>query len=197
MKKVELIRSRLNPLVDYHRRPTGEVPGVADDVDTDQIIPARFLKTTGRAGLGQQLFADWRGKSFDPTNDARILLAGNNFGCGSSREHAVWALTDFGFEAVIARSFADIFRANALKNGLVPVAVDEHLHRFLVEARANNADLELSVDVGRAVLVLPDGEEVAFPLDPFARQCLTQGIDELEYLRRHETAIAVWEARHA
>jgi 3-isopropylmalate/(R)-2-methylmalate dehydratase small subunit len=179
MKKVELIRSRVNPLV-------------VDDVDTDQIIPARFLKTIGRAGLGANLFADWRGGRFDASNEARILLAGNNFGCGSSREHAVWALTDFGFEAVIARSFADIFRSNALKNGLVPVAVDGDVHRFLVD----NPGVEVSVDVARAMLVLPDGEEVTFPLDPFARQCLTQGIDELEYLRRHETAIAVWEARN-
>ncbi len=179
MKKVETIRSRVNPLV-------------VDDVDTDQIIPARFLKTTGRAGLGAQLFADWRGGRFDAANDARILLAGVNFGCGSSREHAVWALTDFGFAAVIARSFADIFRANALKNGLVPVAVEADVHKYLVE----HPGVEVTVDVAGAKLVLPDGEEVSFPLDPFARQCLTQGIDELEYLRRHETAIAVWEARH-
>jgi 3-isopropylmalate/(R)-2-methylmalate dehydratase small subunit len=179
MKRVELIRSRCNPLL-------------VDDVDTDQIIPARFLKTIGRAGLGAQLFADWRGARFDAANEGRILLAGNNFGCGSSREHAVWALADFGFEAVIARSFADIFRANALKNGLVPVAVDEDVHRFLVA----HPQIEVTVDVARATLVLADGEEVTFPLDPFSRQCLVDGIDELEYLRRHETAIAVWEARH-
>ncbi len=179
MKKVELIRSRVNPLV-------------VDDVDTDQIIPARFLKTIGRAGLGAQLFADWRGGRVDAANDARILLAGNNFGCGSSREHAVWALTDFGFEAVIARSFADIFRANALKNGLGPVAVEADVHRYLVE----HPGVEVRVDVARGKLVLPDGEEVSFPLDPFARRCLVEGIDELEYLRRHETAISVWEARH-
>ena len=179
MKKIELVRSRCNPLL-------------VDDVDTDQIIPARFLKTTGRAGLGAQLFADWRGARFDAANDARILLAGNNFGCGSSREHAVWALVDFGFEAVIARSFADIFRANALKNGLVPVAVEEDVHRFLVA----NPGAAVTIDVARAALVLPDDEEVTFPLDPFARQCLTHGVDELDYLRRHETAIAVWEARH-
>jgi 3-isopropylmalate/(R)-2-methylmalate dehydratase small subunit len=179
MKKVELIRSRCNHLL-------------VDDVDTDQIIPARFLKTIGRAGLGAQLFADWRGARFDAAGDGRILLAGNNFGCGSSREHAVWALADFGFEAVIARSFADIFRANALKNGVVPVAVDESVHRSLVD----DPTAQVTIDVARAVLLLPDGEQVAFPLDPFARQCLTHGIDELEYLRRHETAIAVWEARH-
>jgi 3-isopropylmalate/(R)-2-methylmalate dehydratase small subunit len=179
VKKVELIRSRCNHLL-------------VDDVDTDQIIPARFLKTIGRAGLGAQLFADWRGAGFDAAGEGRILLAGNNFGCGSSREHAVWALTDFGFEAVIARSFADIFRANALKNGLVPVAVDGDVHRFLVE----HPEVEVIVDVGRAALIMPDGEAVTFPLDPFARRCLTEGIDELEYLRRHETSIAVWEARH-
>ena len=179
MKKVELIRSRCNHLV-------------VDDVDTDQIIPARFLKTIGRAGLGAQLFADWRGSRFDAAGDGRILLAGGNFGCGSSREHAVWALADFGFEAVVARSFADIFRANALKNGLVPVAVPDDAHRFLVA----HADAEILVDVARAQLLMPDGESVPFPLDEFARKCLTQGIDELEYLRQHETAIAVWEARH-
>jgi 3-isopropylmalate/(R)-2-methylmalate dehydratase small subunit len=179
MKKVELIRSRCNHLL-------------VDDVDTDQIIPARFLKTIGRAGLGANLFADWRATRFDAAGDGRILLAGSNFGCGSSREHAVWALTDFGFEAVIARSFADIFRANALKNGLVPVAVPSDVHRYLVE----HAHVEVQVDVARTALVMPDGEEVPFPLDPFARQCLTEGIDELEYLRRHETDIAVWEARH-
>ena len=179
MKKVELIRSRCNHLL-------------VDDVDTDQIIPARFLKTIGRAGLGAQLFADWRSTQFDAAGDGRILLAGNNFGCGSSREHAVWALADFGFEAVIARSFADIFRANALKNGLVPVAVDDDVHRFLVA----HPQIEVTVDVGRTALILADGEEVSFPLDAFARTCLVDGIDELEYLRRHETAIAVWEARH-
>ncbi len=194
MKKVELIRARCNHLL-------------VDDVDTDQIIPARFLKTIGRAGLGAQLFADWRGSRFDAAGEGRILLAGGNFGCGSSREHAVWALADFGFQAVIARSFADIFRANALKNGLVPVAVPGDVHRFLIE----HAHAEVVVDVARAIVVMPSGLgpsgaaggaersdmiEVPFPLDEFARKCLTQGIDELEYLRQHETAIAVWEARH-
>ena len=183
MKKVEIIRSRLNPLL-------------VDDVDTDQIIPARFLKTIGRAGLGAQLFADWRGSRFDASSDARILLAGNNFGCGSSREHAVWALCDFGFQAVIAPSFADIFKANALKNGLVPVEVQGSLHKYLVDARAANADVALHIDVRKTVLVLPDGEEVPFPLDPFARRCLTEGIDELEFLRQHEAQIAEFEARH-
>ena len=171
------------------------VPLLVDDVDTDQIIPARFLKTTQKVGLGAQLFADWRGKQFQPIEGARILLAGENFGCGSSREHAVWALTDAGFQAVVARSFADIFRNNALKNGLVPVAVDDEVHAYLKKACAADAALELAIDVGRAELRLPDGEVVAFPLDPFARRCLTEGIDELDYLIRHEAEIASFEAR--
>ena len=170
------------------------MPG--DQIDTDRIIPARFLSRIERAGYGELLFSDVRGPEFaldqPEAQGATIMVVGCNFGCGSSREHAVWALADFGFEAVIARSFADIFRANALKNGVVPVAVAEDVHRFLVDHR----DVEVTVDVGRALLLLPDGESIVFPLDPFARQCLTQGIDELDYLRRHETAIAVWEARH-
>jgi 3-isopropylmalate/(R)-2-methylmalate dehydratase small subunit len=184
MKKVEIIRSRVNPLP-------------VDDVDTDQIIPARFLKTTGRVGLGASLFADWRGSRFDASSDARILLAGNNFGCGSSREHAVWALTDFGFQAVIAPSFADIFKANALKNGLVPVAVEGAVYNYLSSARAADADVSVRIDVRKTVIVLPDNEEVPFPLDPFARRCLVDGIDELEYLRQHDAQIGEWEARHA
>jgi 3-isopropylmalate/(R)-2-methylmalate dehydratase small subunit len=181
-KGVEKIVSRVLPLL-------------ADDVDTDQIIPARYLKTTEKKGLGQVLFNDWRGTRFIPDDDAHILLAGHNFGCGSSREHAVWALTDAGFQAVVARSFADIFRANAMKNGLVPVTVDEHLHKFLREARATNAGLRVTIDVRAATLILPDGETVQFPIDPFAQKCLVEGIDELDYLRRNETAIAAYEAR--
>jgi 3-isopropylmalate/(R)-2-methylmalate dehydratase small subunit len=171
------------------------VPLLIDDVDTDQIIPARFLKTTQKAGLGQQLFNDWRGKQYQPVAGAGILLAGVNFGCGSSREHAVWALTDAGIQAVVARSFADIFRNNALKNGLVPVAVDEKVHAYLVQARADDEALQLSIDVAAAQLTLPDGEVVSFPLDPFARRCLVEGIDELDYLVRHEADIAAFEAR--
>jgi 3-isopropylmalate/(R)-2-methylmalate dehydratase small subunit len=182
MNPVEKISSRVIPL-----------PG--DDVDTDQIIPARFLKTTEKKGLGQNLFADWRGSRFVPEEGARILLAGHNFGCGSSREHAVWALVDAGFGAVVARSFADIFRANALKNGLVPVVVDEHLHQFLRETRAAHVDMTLTVDVRAATLILPDGETVGFALDPFAQKCLVEGIDELDYLIRQEPAVAAFEAR--
>ena len=173
------------------------VPLLIDDVDTDQIIPARFLKTTQKAGLGAQLFNDWRGKQFKPVEGARILLAGQNFGCGSSREHAVWALTDAGIAAVVARSFADIFRNNALKNGLVPVVVDEKVHAYLASARADDDGLQLTIDVATAQLTLPDGEVVSFPLEPFARRCLVEGIDELDYLVRHEADIAAFEARRA
>jgi 3-isopropylmalate/(R)-2-methylmalate dehydratase small subunit len=173
------------------------LPLLADDVDTDQIIPARYLKTTQKKGLGQVLFNDWRGSRFIPDDDAHILLAGHNFGCGSSREHAVWALTDAGIQAVVARSFADIFRANAMKNGLVPVVVDEHLHKYLRETRAANADLRIAIDVRTATLILPDGETVSFAIDPFAQKCLVEGIDELDYLTRNEAAIAAYEARGA
>jgi 3-isopropylmalate/(R)-2-methylmalate dehydratase small subunit len=128
---------------------------------------------------------------------ATVLLARKNFGCGSSREHAPWALQQYGFKAVIAPSFADIFKANALKNGLVPVAVDGSLHKYLSEARAADADVSVRIDVRKAVVVLPDNEEVPFPLDPFAQRCLVEGIDELEYLRRHDAQIGEWEARHA
>jgi 3-isopropylmalate/(R)-2-methylmalate dehydratase small subunit len=182
MNPVEKITSRVLPLL-------------ADDVDTDQIIPARYLKTTEKKGLGQHLFADWRGSRYLPDESARILLAGHNFGCGSSREHAVWALVDAGIGAVIARSFADIFRNNALKNGLVPVVVDEHLHQFLREARAVNHGLMLTVDVRASGLILPDGETVPFGLDPFAQKCLVEGIDELDYLLRHAGQVLAYESR--
>ncbi len=172
------------------------VPLVVDDIDTDQIIPARYLKTTEKKGLGAHLFADWRAR-FHPDAAAHILLAGHNFGCGSSREHAVWALTDGGFRAVVAPSFADIFRANALKNGLVPVTVEDSLHAFLRDAVAAKPELTLAVDVRHAELTLPDGERVPFPLDPFARRCLVEGIDELAYIQKHEDLIAAFEARHA
>jgi 3-isopropylmalate/(R)-2-methylmalate dehydratase small subunit len=183
MNAVEKITSRVVPLI-------------VDDVDTDQIIPARFLKTTEKAGLGQHLFADWRAR-FSPNAEAHILLAGANFGCGSSREHAVWALVDGGFAAVVAPSFADIFRGNALKNGLVPVVVEPRLHAFLRDALTANPEMVLSIDVQKAELTLPDGERVSFPLEPFARRCLTEGIDELAYIQKHEAAIAAYEARDA
>jgi 3-isopropylmalate/(R)-2-methylmalate dehydratase small subunit len=171
------------------------------NVDTDRIIPARFLTTTVRGGLGQHLFADWR---FGAAGEARpefplhrpeargatVLVAGENFGCGSSREHAVWALLDFGFRAVISTSFADIFRQNALKNGLLPVTVDEATHRRLL----GEPGQEVVADVGAGELRLPDGASSDFPLDPFARHCLLHGLDELGYLLAQEEAIAAHEA---
>ena len=164
----------------------------ARDVDTDQIIPARYLTTTTRVGLGEALFHDLR---YDddgnevadfPLNESQaagcgVLVAGQNFGCGSSREHAPWALLDYGFQAVIATEIADIFRSNALKNGLVPVIVDEATHAWLVD----HPGAEVVIDLESASLALPDGTSVGFPIDAFARYCLLEGIDELGYLRKH------------
>jgi 3-isopropylmalate/(R)-2-methylmalate dehydratase small subunit len=173
-----------------------------DDVDTDQIIPARFLKGTTRAGLGRSLFADRRYAADGsprpefPLNrpeaaGATVLVAGRNFGCGSSREHAVWALTDHGFRAVIAPSFADIFRGNALKNGLLPVAVPAEVHARLSAAPGAS----VTVDLQAQEVALPDGARVRFPVDPFARHCLLEGIDELAFLLGQEGAIAAYESR--
>ena len=172
----------------------------SDNIDTDQIIPARFLVTTSSEGLGARLFADWR---YDgegrPRPDfvlnrpeaegARVLLAGRNFGCGSSREHAVWALRDQGFAAVISSSFADIFRGNALKNGLVPVQLDAGTHARLLASPPP----EVLIDVEKAVLTLADGTQIPFPLEPFARYCLLNGVDELEFLLSRERDIAAHE----
>jgi 3-isopropylmalate/(R)-2-methylmalate dehydratase small subunit len=169
------------------------------DVDTDQIIPARYLKVTQRAGLGDALFADWRydkdGKprADFPLNDARnegaqVLVSGANFGCGSSREHAPWALRDYGFRAVVSSSIADIFRSNALKNGLVPVVVEPAVHERLLATPG----LEVTIDV-EACTLSAEGIRAAFPLDPFARHCLLNGVDELGYLLAQSEAIARYE----
>jgi 3-isopropylmalate/(R)-2-methylmalate dehydratase small subunit len=179
-----------------------------NDIDTDQIIPARFLKTTDKAGLGVSLFSDWRydaegrprpdfALNAPRAKGAAVLVAGDNFGCGSSREHAPWALTGFGFRAVVATSFADIFRNNALKNGLLPVAVDAAAHRSLVEQLARAPDAELSIDLAAQSLAMPDGTRVTFPIDGFSRTCLLEGVDELGYIRRFEERIAAHERRLA
>ena len=175
-----------------------------NDIDTDQIIPARFLKVTSKAGLGEHLFADWRyGKDGLPKADfvlnrpesagASVLVAGDNFGCGSSREHAPWALGDYGFKAVVSTSIADIFRNNALKNGLVPVIVDRTTHERLLRAPG----LDVSIDVERLTLSLPDGTSAAFPLDPFARYCLLNGVDQLAFLLSQDDIIRAYESRIA
>ena len=179
------------------------VPLPIDNVDTDQIIPARFLKTISKEGLGDQLFCDWRYDAEGrPNSDfilnqprargAEILLAGDNFGCGSSREHAPWALAQFGFRAVVSTSFADIFRQNALKNSLLPVAVSREIH---AELFALPPGATVTVDLAAQTLTLPDGRAIEFPVDAFARHCLLNGVDELGYILQQETAIASYEAR--
>jgi 3-isopropylmalate/(R)-2-methylmalate dehydratase small subunit len=187
---------------------TGRVVAMpAENIDTDQIIPARFLKTTSKAGLGDNLFADWRyNADGTPRPDfplnrpdakgAQILLAGDNFGCGSSREHAPWALSGFGFRAVISTSFADIFRNNALKNGLLPVIVDAETHRQLVSLVEEEPDLQISIDLESQTLRLPDGRKVTFPLDGFSKVCLLEGVDQLGYLLKHEARVAAFEQAH-
>ncbi len=170
------------------------------DIDTDQIVPARFLTVTNKEGLGKAAFSDWR---FDyngnplpdfPLNqpgaaDCQVLVAGNNFGCGSSREHAPWSLVDFGFQAVISTKFADIFRNNALKNGLIPIIVDTEVHAGLLD----NPGAEVEIDVATATLSLPDGRSVEFPLESFAQYCLLEGIDQLGFLRSKEADISAFE----
>jgi 3-isopropylmalate/(R)-2-methylmalate dehydratase small subunit len=179
------------------------VPLPIDNVDTDQIIPARYLKTISKEGLGSQLFYDWRYDAEGrPKPDfvlnqpraagAEILLAGDNFGCGSSREHAPWALTQFGFRAVISTSFADIFRQNSLKNSLLPVVVPAEVHAALFKL-AEGATV--AIDLAAQTLTLPGGRAVEFPIDPFAKHCLLHGIDELGYIRQQEAAIAAYEAK--
>ena len=182
-------------------------PLPVNDVDTDQIIPARFLKATGKNGMGDNLFADWRyNADGSPKPDfvlndpkcrgAQILLAGNNFGCGSSREHAPWALTGYGFHAVISTSFADIFRNNALKNGLLPVIVDADTHRDLFDLVEESPQAEVAVDLASQTVTLPGGKKVTFPIDGFSKTCLLKGTDELEYLMGFEEKIQAYEASH-
>jgi len=173
-----------------------------DDIDTDQIIPARFLTTTTKEGLGKNLFTDWRyRKDGSPNPDfvlnrpeaegAQILVAGRNFGCGSSREHAPWALLDFGLRVVISTEIADIFFNNALKNGFLPVVVDEETHAWLLD----NPGAELTIDLESSTVTLPDGKTTAFTVESFARYCLLNGLDQLAFLTQHAKDIADYEAR--
>ncbi|MEO6775638.1 MAG: 3-isopropylmalate dehydratase small subunit [Kofleriaceae bacterium] len=170
------------------------------DVDTDQIIPARYLKGTDKAGLADALFADWRARPDCPIGTpssagAQILVAGDNFGCGSSREHAAWALLAGGFRAVVAPSFADIFRGNALKNGLVPVVVPAAVHAQLAAAIAAAAELEITIDLVAQELRAPGIPTTAFTVDDFARRCLLDGVDELGLLMTHLPDIEAYERR--
>jgi 3-isopropylmalate/(R)-2-methylmalate dehydratase small subunit len=186
---------------------TGRIaPLPIDNIDTDQIIPARFLKTISKAGLGDQLFYDWRYEA-DGTPDpkfllnkpegkaARVLLAGDNFGCGSSREHAPWALTQYGFRAVISTSFADIFKGNALKNSLLPIVVPREAHQALFQAVSKDPAAAVTVDLADQKLILPDGSAVEFPIDEFSKHCMLEGVDELGYIQQQESSIAAYEAQ--
>jgi 3-isopropylmalate/(R)-2-methylmalate dehydratase small subunit len=193
MKKFTTLESRVVPLP-------------VDNVDTDQIIPARFLKTISKEGLDRNLFYDWRydaeGKP-DPdfilnqskAKGAGVLLAGDNFGCGSSREHAPWALTQFGFRAIVSTSFADIFRQNALKNSLLPIVVSRDVHGKLFEEVGKNPEYRVKIDLVSQTLTLADGTRVEFPVDAFAKHCLLEGVDELGYVLKQEDAIRVFEAK--
>jgi 3-isopropylmalate/(R)-2-methylmalate dehydratase small subunit len=192
MEKFTIFTSRLLPLP-------------IDNIDTDQIIPARFLKTTSKVGLGEQLFSDWRYDSNGkPKPDfilntpeaagVQVLLAGDNFGCGSSREHAPWALTQYGFRAVISTSFADIFRGNALKNSLLPIVVPREAHEKLFDRVARDPSVTITIDLAQQRLTLPDGSAITFPVDEFSKNCLLEGVDELGYIVQQEPAIAAYEA---
>ena len=190
MEPIKVIRSR-----------TVVMPST--NIDTDQIIPGRFLTTTTKLGLGKELFADWRYRPDGTPNPdfilnkpeakgCQILVAGRNVGCGSSREHAPWALLDFGFKAVVSTEIADIFRNNSLKNGLLPVIVDDATHAWLLA----NPGAEVTIDLEKSTLALPDGRSVTFPIDGFARYCLLNGVDELGFLLSKQAEIAAYEARH-
>ena len=198
--------------VHHHAEPFGSLTSTAlvlphDDIDTDQIIPARFLTTTERAGLGAHLFADWRydragqpraefALNTEGARAARILVAGRNFGCGSSREHAPWALLDFGFRVVVAPSFGDIFRENALKNGLLPVALAEGEHEAVVRTLGRDSATKLHVDLDTQAIELPGTGWFRFPIDTFAKHCLALGVDQLGYLIDASEEIAAYERTH-
>lgn len=178
-----------------------------NDIDTDQIVPARFLKVTDKNGLGDACFSDWRYES-DGTpkpdfilnnpdyKNASVLIGGHNFGCGSSREHAPWALMGAGFKAIVSTYFADIFQNNSLKNGLIPIVVDEETHKQLISLAEEDPTTEVSIDLENQTLVLPDGRGVAFPIDGFAKYCLLNGVDQLGYLQGLEDDTVTYEEAH-
>ena len=193
----------MNPFI---RLKSRVLPFPANNIDTDQIIPARYLKVTDRAGLGNGLFADWRYLpdgtprpdfilNAPESSQAKILLAGDNFGCGSSREHAPWALAGYGIKAIISTSFADIFRNNALKNGLLPVILDgAACHRLFAEV-GEDPRIELDIDLESQMVRLPTGEAFHFPMDQFSKTCLLEGVDELGYLLSFEDLISAYETK--
>jgi 3-isopropylmalate/(R)-2-methylmalate dehydratase small subunit len=182
-------------------------PLPANDVDTDQIIPARFLKTTDKVGLGKQCFFDWRYDADGKDNPnfvlnkpeyqgASILVAGNNFGCGSSREHAPWALVGMGWQAVVSTEFADIFLSNALKNGLLPIVVDEETQQQLLSLAQEDPSTQVSIDLETQSLILPDGRKVEFPIDSFSKHCLLNGVDQMGFLLGLDSDIAAYETNN-
>ena len=184
------------------------VPIPSENVDTDQIVPARYLKVTDKAGLAEALFRDWRFNEDDSLREPRfvldrpemagrqILLVGDNFGAGSSREHAPWALSAWGIRTILSTSFADIFRNNSLKNGVLPIVVDPATHARLFEMLTTDPDAKLTVDLAEQGILLPDGSTIDFEIDPFAKQMILAGTDELGYLLAKEPEISAWEARH-
>jgi 3-isopropylmalate/(R)-2-methylmalate dehydratase small subunit len=184
------------------------VPLGAENVDTDQVVPARYLKVTDKAGLADALFRDWRFNEDGTLREPRfvldqpgmagraILLVGDNFGAGSSREHAPWALAAWGIRTIVSTSFADIFRNNALKNGVLPVAVDAATHARLFELVATDPDAQLTVDLSEEGILLPDGTTIDFTIDPFAKRMLLAGTDEIGYVVAKLPAIRAWEATH-
>jgi len=193
----------MKPFTNFESRMA---PLPINNVDTDQIIPARFLKTTSKVGLDKQLFNDWRYDAYGnpipdfvinrpETQGAQVLLAGDNFGCGSSREHAPWALTQFGFRAVISTSFADIFKQNSLKNSLLPIVVPADVHAELFAAVAKDAAATVKIDLPNQTLTTPSGRTVEFPVDSFSKHCLVEGVDELGYILSHESDIAAFESK--
>lgn len=180
------------------------IPLAHNNIDTDQIIPARYLKVTNKDGLSDGLFYEWRYDNdgepdpdfplnFDVFQQAQILLAGDNFGCGSSREHAPWALVGWGIRAVVSTSFADIFRSNALKNGLLPVSVDFDAQQKIFNGVEQDPEIELTIDLPSQTLTLPDGISVSFPIDTFSKTCLLEGVDQLGYLLKRESLIEQYE----
>jgi 3-isopropylmalate/(R)-2-methylmalate dehydratase small subunit len=193
----------MKPFTNFESRM---VPLAINNIDTDQIIPARFLKTTSKLGLDKQLFNDWRYDADGHPNPefilnqpraegAQVLLAGDNFGCGSSREHAPWALTQFGFRAVISTSFADIFKQNSLKNSLLPIVVPVDAHAELFEA-SRDPQAKVKIDLANQTVTTPSGRKVEFPIDGFAKQCLLDGVDELGWILQRSDAISAYEAAH-
>jgi 3-isopropylmalate/(R)-2-methylmalate dehydratase small subunit len=184
------------------------VPLPAENVDTDQIVPARYLKVTDKTGLAEALFRDWRFNEDGSLREPRfvldrpemagrkILLVGDNFGAGSSREHAPWALTAWGIRAILSTSFADIFRSNSLKNGVLPIVIDAPTHGRLFEILAADPDAQLTVDLAEQGILLPDGSTLDFEIDQFAKRMILAGTDELGYLLAKEPEISAWEADH-